>query len=89
MDIFYTANAHTQLNEWATEDKKGFAKLFKLIALTARSPYEGDGNPEPLKHNLVGYWSRRITSEHRLVYRVNEDETFVKIISCRGHYTDL
>ncbi|MGN6601632.1 MAG: Txe/YoeB family addiction module toxin [Ginsengibacter sp.] len=56
---------------------------FKEIS---RNPFEGKGKPEPLKHNLKGYWSRRITDEHRLVYKIDKDENIV-IISCKGHYS--
>jgi toxin YoeB len=56
-----------------------------LIVETARTPFEGTGKPEALKHDLKGYWSRRINDEHRLVYRV--EETFIKIIACKLHYS--
>ena len=49
-----------------------------------RDPFQGIGKPEPLKHELSGYWSRRITDEHRLVYEVKEDS--IIIISCKYHY---
>jgi len=57
-----------------------------LIEAITRTPFEGIGKPEPLKLNLIGYWSRRINSEHRLVYAV--DGEAVVIIQCRGHYED-
>ncbi|MFQ5421844.1 MAG: Txe/YoeB family addiction module toxin, partial [Anaerolineae bacterium] len=56
----------------------------KLIKEATRTPFKGTGKPEPFKTNLSGYWSRRINSEHRLVYRVTE--TKLIIISCRFHY---
>jgi toxin YoeB len=87
MDIIYTAKAHEHIIYWATTDKKVFAKHMKMITLTARSPYDGDGNPEALKHELAGFWSRRITSEDRLVYSVQADA--IRIISCKGHYSEL
>jgi toxin YoeB len=55
-----------------------------LIQEAAREPFRGTGKPEPLRHQLKGYWSRRITEEHRLVYRVTDEEIF--IASCRDHY---
>ncbi|HEV7404676.1 MAG TPA: Txe/YoeB family addiction module toxin [Chthoniobacteraceae bacterium] len=58
--------------------------MAKLIQEAAREPFRGTGKPEPLRHQLKGYWSRRITEEHRLVYRVTDEEIF--IASCRDHY---
>ena len=89
IDIVYAPKAHQDLMHFLDFDKKLFAKIMKMITQTARSPYEGEGNPEPLKHQLVGYWSRRINSEHRLVYIVSDDADAVRFISCRGHYSDL
>jgi len=83
-DILFTAIAFEQYNDWQIENKQVFAKLKKLIKESAKTPFEGTGNPEALKHELSGYWSRRITGEHRLVYRV--EETFIKIIACKFHY---
>ena len=71
---------------WALEDKNVYKKILSLIKDIQRSPYDGIGKPEPLKHDLSGYWSRRITEEHRLVYQVSEDENMVIIISCKRHY---
>ena len=87
IDIIYSPRAHADLLYFFDFDKKVFAKVLKMITLTSRSPFEGDGNPEPLKHHLSGYWSRRVTSEHRLVYIVEEES--VRLVSCRGHYSDL
>jgi toxin YoeB len=83
-DYLFTAIAFEQYNEWQTENKQVFTKLKKLIKESARTPFEGIGKPEPLKHEYAGYWSRRITDEHRLVYRV--EDTFIKIIACKFHY---
>ena len=55
-----------------------------MIRAILRSPYEGEGKPEPLKFNLAGYWSRRITLEHRLVYTIKEERLI--IVQCRYHY---
>lgn len=65
-------------------DKKTFERLTCLIAETARTPFAGIGKPEPLKRELSGYWSRRITNEHRLVYKVTDDQLI--IASCKYHY---
>jgi len=69
---------------WQDTDKKTVKKINELIKDAKRTPFEGKGKPEPLKHNLAGFWSRRITSEHRLVYAVSDDSLL--IASCRYHY---
>lgn len=84
MNISFTSEAFSSLNEWSTTDKHIFKKIMALITDTCREPFTGLGKPEPLKHNLSGYWSRRITDEHRLVYTVEKDT--IKIISCKYHY---
>ena len=65
-------------------DKKNLRRINDLIKDIQRNKYEGIGKPEPLKHNLSGYWSRRITSEHRLVYRIEDDRLL--IAKLRYHY---
>jgi toxin YoeB len=69
---------------WQQQDKKMVERINKLIRETAREPFAGIGKPEPLKHALAGFWSRRITDEHRMVYRV-EGET-LQIAQLRFHY---
>lgn len=69
---------------WQKTDKKMVKKVNELIRVVMRTPFEGIGKPEPLKHNLSGWWSRRITIEHRLVYKVEKE--MVVILSCRKHY---
>ncbi len=69
---------------WQTEDRKVLKKINGLIRDVEHNGNEGLGKPEPLKHELSGYWSRRITDVHRLIYRIDEDNMF--IASCRGHY---
>jgi len=69
---------------WQNVDKKILKRINKLIKDTLRHPFEGLGKPEPLKADLQGYWSRRITGEHRLVYKVHEDTLI--IAQCRYHY---
>nr|WP_199301770.1 Txe/YoeB family addiction module toxin [Sphaerospermopsis sp. FACHB-1194] len=61
-----------------------FKKILELIKDIQREPFSGIGKPEPLKYELQGYWSRRITDEHRLVYKVEEDVLI--ILSCKYHY---
>ena len=69
---------------WQTHDKTIIKKINSLIEAALRDPYVGIGQPEGLKGNLSGFWSRRINGEHRLVYAV--EETTIIIISCKGHY---
>ena len=66
------------------QDRKWVERINKLIEATARDPYEGIGKPEPLKHALSGFWSRRINDEHRMVYRVTGDQ--LEIAELRFHY---
>jgi len=69
---------------WQTQDKKTLKRIFKLIDECASTPFEGTGKPEPLKHNLSGYWSRRIDDCNRMVYTVESGA--LKIIQLRYHY---
>ena len=69
---------------WVQQDRKKALRIIRLIEETATDPFGGIGKPEPLKHDFAGYWSRRITDEHRLVYKVTDDE--VRIAACRYHY---
>lgn len=69
---------------WQKNDKKILKKINTLIKDIKRSPFEGMGKPEALKFELSGFWSRRIDSEHRLVYKVKDESIY--IISCRFHY---
>lgn len=69
---------------WQQTDKGVFKKINSLINDIKRTPFEGVGKPEPLKYELAGCWSRRITHEHRLVYEVAENA--ISIVSCRYHY---
>jgi toxin YoeB len=84
MKVLFDESALDTYNEWAQTDRKLFAKLVSLIKNIQREPFSGLGKPEPLKHALVGFWSRRITEEHRLVYKVEDDTVFIK--ACKGHY---
>ncbi len=69
---------------WQKEDAKILDKINNLIDECQRDPFKGTGKPEPLTENMTGFWSRRITHEHRLVY-LPEDGT-IYIVSCRYHY---
>lgn len=82
--IQFDPNAFQQFLEWETSDKDIFKKIKDLTKEISREPLKGIGKPEPLKGNRKGYWSRRITQEHRLIYKVEEDN--ILIASCFGHY---
>jgi toxin YoeB len=69
---------------WQDTDRKVLRRINRLIREAARDPETGIGKPERLRHDMSGYWSRRITDEHRLVYRVVEGE--IRIAACRYHY---
>jgi toxin YoeB len=69
---------------WQATDKKQLKKINALIKQCQRAPYEGIGQPEQLKGNLTGWWSRRIDIEHRLVYKVEDAKLF--ILQCKKHY---
>ncbi len=84
MNILFTENAWDDYLYWQQNDKANLKKINKLIKEIARAPFDGVGKPEPLKFDLAGYWSRRITGEHRLVYKVNDSS--VLIAQCRYHY---
>ena len=69
---------------WQTTDKQMLKRINALIKECQRTPFEGTGKPEPLKHQLAGFWSRRIDQTHRLVYAVEGD--VLEIAQCRDHY---
>lgn len=69
---------------WQSENKKILKKINELIQDIERNGNEGLGKPEPLKHELSGYWSRRITDVHRLTYSIDDENIY--IVSCRDHY---
>ena len=71
---------------WIDEDRKVMKKINTLLKDVERNPFDGLGKPEPLRNELSGYWSRRITEKHRLIYKVYEDKIY--IIGCKGHYDD-
>lgn len=84
MKLIFSDNAWDDYNFWQKTDKKILRRINTLIKDTKRNPFEGIGKPEPLKHALSGYWSRRITDEHRLIYKVSEDA--IEIAQLRYHY---
>ncbi|MEM9896563.1 MAG: Txe/YoeB family addiction module toxin [Bacteroidota bacterium] len=84
MTVVFEDSAWEDYIYWQKMDKKLLRKINKLIREIQRSPFDGLGKPEALKHELSGYWSRRINSEHRLVYIMMDDIPI--IIQCRYHY---
>ena len=84
MNILFTSSGWEDYLYWQKTDKSNLKKINKLIKEIARGPFDGMGKPEPLKFDLSGYWSRRITAEHRLVYKVTDDS--IIILQCRYHY---
>jgi toxin YoeB len=80
----WDSNAWEDYLWWQAQDRRILKRINQLIQDVIRNGNEGIGKPELLKHDFAGYWSRRITDEHRLVYKVVEDE--VRIAACRYHY---
>lgn len=84
MKISFLPNAWDDYQDWIKHDKRILKKINQLLEDIQRDPYDGIGKPEPLKHELSGAWSRRITDEHRLVYTLDKYE--INIVSCKLHY---
>ena len=82
--VLFENDALSEFTGWASENKKIFDRIVRLIDETRRTPFEGTGKPELLRFNYKGCWSRRITDEHRLIYKVADD--LITIISCKYHY---
>lgn len=82
--IQWDVDAWEEYCEWQQKNKNVLKRINQLVRDIKRNPYEGIGKPEALKGNLSGFWSRRITGEHRIVYAMKDDA--VIIISCKGHY---
>ena len=83
--IVFDGSALEDLQYWIKNEPKFARKIVELLEETIKSPFSGTGKPEPLKHDLKGFWSRRISQEHRLVYKVTDE--FVIVASCRFHYS--
>ncbi len=84
MRFVWDEDAWSDCVGWQTDDRRIVRRINDLLKDIARNGNEGIGKPEALKHGFQGYWSRRITQEHRLVYRVVGDE--IRIAACRYHY---
>ena len=84
MILSWAKNGGEDYLYWQATDKKILQRINTLIKDILRQPFEGIGDPEPLKHNWAGYWSRRIDRAHRIVYKVTDDALY--IVQCRFHY---
>jgi len=84
MLVTFSENAWEDYLYWQSTDRKALKKINSLLKDIQRNPFEGIGKPESLKYDLAGYWSRRISQEHRLVYKI--DNKSIVVIACRYHY---
>jgi len=84
MHLVWDTNAWEDYVWWQSQDRQVLRRINLLIQDIVRSGNQGIGKPEPLKYDFAGYWSRRITDEHRIVYKLAENE--IRIASCRYHY---
>ena len=84
MRVVFSEHAWEEYLSWQETDRKVVLRINALIRDIQRTPFEGIGKPEPLKHALSGYWSRRITDEHRIVYKVEGDA--ILVAQLRYHY---
>ena len=84
MKVLFAEQAWQDYQYWLATDKQMLKRINLLIRDVCRNPFEGIGKPEPLRHLLKGYWSRRINSEHRMVYRI--EGNILQIAQLRFHY---
>jgi toxin YoeB len=84
MRYIFTDESWEDYLYWQQTDKKKLKKINDLLKEITRSPFDGLGKPEPLKHQYAGFWSRRIDEEHRFIYKYEDDTVF--IAKCRFHY---
>ncbi len=84
MTLIWTTGAWEDYLYWQQHDKRTLKKINELIKDISRTPFMGIGSPEPLKHQLSGWWSRRINLEDRLVYKVEGNNIY--LLQCRKHY---
>ncbi len=84
MKLVFAENAWEDYLYWQRTDKKQLKRINTLIKDIQREPFDGIGKPEPLKHALSGYWSRRINDEHRIVYKIDNES--ILIAQLRYHY---
>ena len=88
MKLVFSKDAWADYLYWQEHDREGLIRVNEIIRDVLRSPFNGIGKPEPLVGNFKGWWSRRITREHRLIYRVRgkDDNQSIEIAACRLHY---
>ena len=84
MNLVWSEKAWEEYLYWQKQDKKILKRINTLLKDAQRTPFKGLGDPEPLKYEYSGYWSRRINKEHRLVYKIEENALY--IAQCRYHY---
>ena len=84
MKVAFSEDAWEDYLYWQNNEPKSLAKLNSLIKDCTRNPFAGLGKPEPLKANWAGFWSRRISGEHRMIYRIKDNT--LEIAQCRYHY---
>ncbi|MFI5158045.1 MAG: Txe/YoeB family addiction module toxin [Sphingobacteriales bacterium] len=83
-NLSFTPTAFNEYNEWFENNIQTVQRIKSLIKDIDRDPFKGIGKPEPLKGNWAGYWSRRIDQEHRLIYKITQEQ--ILIVKCKGHY---
>ncbi len=88
MNLLFTPNGWADYQHWIEADRVMLVRLNELLRDIRRDPFKGLGKPEPLKGDLSGWWSRRITQEHRLVYRIvgKGEAQQIEVVACRQHY---
>lgn len=84
--VKFSQIALNEMLSYKSGNQKLVFKILELIDDIQKHPFEGLGKPEPLKNEYAGCWSRRVSDEHRLVYKLTDE--FIEIISCKGHYTE-
>nr|WP_295927150.1 Txe/YoeB family addiction module toxin [uncultured Dyadobacter sp.] len=85
MEIEFTPTALAQLEYWKKAGNEAILRKIRVVESIAQSPFSGIGKPEPLRHQLSGFWSRRINDEHRLVYAIRGST--IVVVQCRFHYS--
>jgi toxin YoeB len=87
LEVVFTKRALKERQFWKKSGNKAVQKRISgLLNAILENPYTGIGKPEPLRENLSGYWSRRITQEHRIVYKIDEEKDTLIVVSIRFHY---
>ncbi len=84
MELYWSKSGWSDYQYWKQNDMKILKKINRIIKEILINPFTGIGNPEPLKHNLQGYWSRRINREHRIIYIVKGEKLIIS--ACKNHY---